>query len=120
MPNYMTAKAPTSFVERYALAVLYFATGGPDWTYQLNFLSGNHVCTWYSPFIVDAPDADLEGHYSTVGIEGCKMIGDELVPFALYIREYYHTLPFFFVGTCVLTHSSLILCMFLFLQPATT
>jgi hypothetical protein len=32
-------------IERYVLAVFYFSTGGPEWTYQLNFLTNNHVCT---------------------------------------------------------------------------
>lgn len=96
IPNHMTSKVPKSFVERYVLAVLYFATGGPDWAYQLKFLTGNHVCTWYDPFIVDGPDADLEGHYSTIGINGCKMIDDELVPFAMYIREFYNMPPLSF------------------------
>lgn len=34
------------FDERYAMAVFYFATGGPSWSAQLNFLSSGHICTW--------------------------------------------------------------------------
>jgi hypothetical protein len=40
------------FVERYALAVLFYATGGPGWDFSMNFLSSKeqHVCDWYSDF----------------------------------------------------------------------
>ena len=33
---------------RYALAVLYFATNGPEWTHQQNFLSGVPICEWHT------------------------------------------------------------------------
>jgi len=35
------------FKQRYALAVLYFATGGEEhWMYKMGFLSGRHECYW--------------------------------------------------------------------------
>jgi hypothetical protein len=34
------------FVERYVVAVLYFATGGEGWGGQRNFLSATSVCKW--------------------------------------------------------------------------
>jgi hypothetical protein len=77
------------FVERYALAVFYYATGGPDWTRQLNFLGKEHVCTWYQAFDVISDDYDLfEGDFVIMGIHGCKRVNDdELAPFSLYLRE---------------------------------
>jgi hypothetical protein len=37
---------PVILVERYALAVLYYATNGEDWSNELNFLSASSVCEW--------------------------------------------------------------------------
>jgi len=34
------------FIQRYALAVLYFAWGGSDWYHSCNFLSSLHECSW--------------------------------------------------------------------------
>lgn len=76
-----------TFVERYALAVFYFATGGPSWTNQLNFLSDNHVCTWYTTFNMD--DNDLDGDYITLGVHGCKTVDTELIPFTLFLRKWH-------------------------------
>jgi len=36
----------TAFLERYAMSVFYFATNGPNWPLQLNFLSKEHICKW--------------------------------------------------------------------------
>jgi hypothetical protein len=33
-------------VGRYAMVVLYFATDGPNWLQQLNFLSNSSICDW--------------------------------------------------------------------------
>lgn len=43
------------FLQRYALAVLFFATGGTEtWVYKLNFLSGLHECDgWYDLFLME-------------------------------------------------------------------
>jgi len=35
------------FVQRYVLAVLYFALGGDQWTDQLGFISEVHECSWF-------------------------------------------------------------------------
>ena len=41
------------FVQRYVLAVLFFATGGlKNWAYSLMFLSGSHECDWFDLFEV--------------------------------------------------------------------
>ena len=37
-----------SFLQRYAMAVFYYAFNGPGWADQLSFLSGTDVCDWNS------------------------------------------------------------------------
>ena len=84
LPNRLHAHH--SFIERYVLAVIYFATGGEDkWTYQLNFLTPNHVCTWYQDFRTEATSDLQTDEYITLGVHGCKMVDGELVPFGLYL-----------------------------------
>lgn len=39
-----------SLLERYALAVIWFATEGDGWQYKLNFLEEIHHCQWHSTF----------------------------------------------------------------------
>jgi len=39
--------AETHFVQRYALAVLYYSAKGENWTHSDNFLDDNHECEWY-------------------------------------------------------------------------
>ena len=41
-------KESYTYDERYTMVVVYFSLGGPEWTYPLKFLTGDHVCTWYS------------------------------------------------------------------------
>lgn len=36
-----------TFVERYALAVFYYATGGPNWPLHLGFLTERSTCDWF-------------------------------------------------------------------------
>lgn len=84
---YDTQKHPT-FIERYALAVVYFAMGGDDWTHDLNFLSNEHVCTWYQEFEVIQDDYDLfDTDFISMGVHGCKWVENDLVPFSLYMRK---------------------------------
>ena len=37
------------FVQRYIMAVFYFALDGPKWTNQISFLSSKDVCDWNQP-----------------------------------------------------------------------
>jgi hypothetical protein len=46
--NFSWPTSTSLLIERYALAVLYFATGGPDWKGKLSFLSPVSVCEWGS------------------------------------------------------------------------
>jgi hypothetical protein len=80
-----------TLVERYVFAVLYYALDGPtSWSERMNFLSPTHVCTWYHEFeaAVDADNAFETEQFVTMGIRGCQMVGDELVPIALHLRTY--------------------------------
>ncbi|KAI2489460.1 Leucine Rich Repeat [Fragilaria crotonensis] len=52
----------TSFLERYALAVYYFALNGSDWADKISFLDGTHVCEWKSTITLD------DGEVVTYGI----------------------------------------------------
>lgn len=88
IPNSPVIGSHLTFVERYVLAVFYFATGGPGWTNQLNFLSDDHVCTWYESFLLDNDDSEVDEEYITLGVHGCKTIGKDLVPFTLFLRKY--------------------------------
>jgi hypothetical protein len=85
----MTPNSYLTFVERYVFAVLYYALDGPaSWSERMNFLSPTHVCTWYHDFeaAVDADNAFETEEFVTMGIRGCQMMGDELVPIALHLR----------------------------------
>lgn len=44
----MTLEESYQFIQRYVLVLLYHATGGNEsWHNTLDFLSGNHECSWY-------------------------------------------------------------------------
>jgi Leucine-rich repeat (LRR) protein len=84
-----TGRDHLMFVERYVLVVLYYATGGPHWTHQLNWLGDNHICTWYQAFVLDNDEDNLDGGYIALGVHGCKLVEeDNLVPFTLFLRKY--------------------------------
>ena len=51
-----------SFLQRYAVAVFYFALNGPGWVDQLSFLSGTHICDWNSTLTLG------DGEVVTLGI----------------------------------------------------
>ena len=77
-------KPDLEFDERYAMAVFYFATGGPSWTAQLNFLSRGHICTWNEA--VEAFDGFAELRY---GLTECPPgpLGEKY-PRALIFSKY--------------------------------
>jgi len=51
IPPFPTSTKHTRFAERYALAVLYYATNGPFWQFSMNFLSADDHCDWNDTFI---------------------------------------------------------------------
>ena len=52
------------FVQRYVLAVLYYAFQGPQWESQLSFLTQEHECSWNQPESFD----DLIEKTTAVGV----------------------------------------------------
>jgi len=50
LPTDVYADDAYPFIQRYALATIYFATGGPQWSLQLGFLSKREECEWWTLF----------------------------------------------------------------------
>jgi hypothetical protein len=48
---------PYEFVERYVLAVFYYAMNGPEWKQSFGFMTGRDICQWNDPVIVDDPSS---------------------------------------------------------------
>ena len=46
IPESLDEDESYKFVQRYAMAVFYYALGGAEWTRSLSFLSGEDVCDW--------------------------------------------------------------------------
>jgi hypothetical protein len=55
----LESTSPVILVERYVIAVLYFATNGEGWVNQCNFLSPASVCAWNNGYARD--DIDFNG-----------------------------------------------------------
>jgi hypothetical protein len=93
IPRQTDTKDHNTLVEQYALTVLYYATGGPNWKEQLNFLSGTpHVsCAWYTDFFIPDNDDDKafdDSALYTMGIHGCKDVGNgALAPYSMFIHK---------------------------------
>lgn len=67
-----------SFLDRYALAVLFYALGGDGtWPSDLNFLSREHVCHW----------TKTTSNELTAGVSGCKNIDGEMVPVGIALGK---------------------------------
>ena len=92
-----------ALVDRYTLAVLYFALGGDEkWPQSLIFLSGDkHVCEWWE-YLEDSSQninvATMAKFSSSVevlrdelgigGVIGCIDIDGDLVPTGISLRKY--------------------------------
>lgn len=71
--------------QRYALAVLYFSTGGAQWEDSLNFLTEEHECEWQSPH---HENGELRG------VTECGALwGDGITTLALWWNNMTGTLP---------------------------
>jgi hypothetical protein len=64
-------------IQRYGVVYLYFATNGPEWTEQLNFLSDAHECewnqiieTWFNE-AYEALPMDERGSNAKAGVASC-------------------------------------------------
>jgi hypothetical protein len=76
-----------AFVERYVMAVLFYALDGHNWKHDLNFLSPNHICTWYANITVGNEEY-IASAVGAVGVHGCKKIDKcDIAPFSLYLRK---------------------------------
>jgi Leucine-rich repeat (LRR) protein len=63
-----------AFKQRYVMAVLYFALGGENWKYKLDFLEREKVCDWYKVW----PAEDNPG--MSVGVQvGVSCNNDQVV-----------------------------------------
>lgn len=70
------------YSERYIMALLFFAFGGTEWTYQYNFLSGDHICTWFQEFTLQ------DGSSVLYGIHRCREgDNDEFYPHSVFLRK---------------------------------
>ena len=49
LPTPTTTEEKARLIQRYILAVLYYATGGEQWKNQYSFLSQKHECLWNQP-----------------------------------------------------------------------
>lgn len=89
-----------TFVERYAMATLYFATDGDNWSNDLNFLSPTHICTWYQDFEVIRDDYNLfDSDFISMGVHGCRWdeTTNDLLPYSLSIRKFRTIFCIYFV-----------------------
>jgi hypothetical protein len=76
-----------SYDERYAYVVLYFSLGGPRWSHSLNFLSGNHICSWFEEFKIPSNDPDIGDQPILYGLHDCRESSPGLMfPTSVYIR----------------------------------
>lgn len=69
VPDGLVGAAARQFAQRYALAVFYYATGGPaTWVKQLDFLSDLHECNWSDGKAQVGFSDDTDGEYHAIGI----------------------------------------------------
>jgi hypothetical protein len=57
----LTPENAQLFAERFALATFYYHFHGPEWTYQLNFLSNFDTCNWFTRYLTAGGDTIREG-----------------------------------------------------------
>ena len=65
-------------IQRYALAVTYYATGGPNWTEQLGFLSNDDECTWNNEvngYFLGSGRCGDDGLIITLALWGNNLVG---------------------------------------------
>lgn len=61
-------KKYTRFVERYVLAVFFYSTNGPSWTYSMKFLTGVDHCEWHDDFLTNG------GSIMRLGVADCNTV----------------------------------------------
>jgi hypothetical protein len=73
---------PTTLLERYTVALFYFATVGEYWTNENNFLTSNAVCSW------SGLECNDQGFITTMDLGTCL-----LAPFCLSSCKSVRLLP---------------------------
>ena len=64
IPETMDEEDSFKFVQRYVMAVFYFALNGPNWTRQVGFLSGEATCDWnFGITVTEAIDGPEQRDY---------------------------------------------------------
>lgn len=53
----LQVQAPDDIIQRYLLALFYYATGGPNWTNATNWLTSASECTWLGVACEDTSDS---------------------------------------------------------------
>ena len=72
--------AAKKMIQRYALAVTYYATNGPGWYNQINFLSDKDECEWNEisyedGYFIGAGDCDNNGFITALALWSNNLIG---------------------------------------------
>ncbi|CAJ1953693.1 unnamed protein product [Cylindrotheca closterium] len=67
---------PGRLIQRYSLAVLYYALGGESWSTQLNFLASDHECGWNE----EIPDENKEVFAVGVSCNPELLVDSLLIP----------------------------------------
>jgi len=82
VPEYKSAPDAFKFLQRYALAVFYYAMGGESWDFALNFLTPDETCIWFQTLRTTTgqrnnfgAQCNNEGHVSTILIPWNNMVG---------------------------------------------
>ena len=61
-------------IQRYALATLYYSTGGDNWTSQRGWLSDDDECRWYNP-VVSGDVCNTDGDLVTLDLSSNNLQG---------------------------------------------
>jgi len=67
---------PRRFIQRYSLAVLYYALEGEKWASQLDFLASDHECSWNE----EIPDENKEVYAVGVSCNAELLVDSLLIP----------------------------------------
>lgn len=72
--------AAKKLIQRYALAVTYYATNGPGWYNQINFLSERDECEWNENseedgYFIGAGDCDNQGFITALALWSNNLVG---------------------------------------------
>jgi len=94
----LTEEHHKKFVERYVLALLYYHYGGPEWRFNLKFLSRRDHCEWHDDFKTNDGDqtrlgviCDINGHVRELNLGTFFFLGGgeweqaRILPIALFL-----------------------------------